>query len=168
MVIKSGDGTLYSSLSGIASDGPKKGARLQPEPTLVTNWGFWRKRYPQAVTFTMYEKFKPLELPTEVSQDSRKSRGPTDARLPAETMVLGVWDGKGARAYRLDDLEKIGVVHETIDGQPRVVLWYGPTKTAAAYHQPWGTSCLAGGAACTFRVDQVEHQATSFDKQLCP
>jgi Protein of unknown function (DUF3179) len=166
MVIKSGDGTLYSSLSGLAFEGPKNGARLQPEPTLVTNWGFWQKRYPQAVTFTMYDKFKPVELPTAVNNDSRKSRGPTDARLPAETMVLGVWDGKGARAYRLDDLEKVGVVHETIDDQPRLVLYYGPTKTAAAYHQPWGTSGLKGDAGWIFSVDQDEPEAPFVDKRL--
>jgi hypothetical protein len=166
MVIKGGDGTLYSSLSGIAIDGPKKGTRLQPEPTLVTDWGFWQKRYPQAVAFTMYDKFKPVEPPSEVSEDSRKSRGAIDPRLPAETMVLGVWDGKRARAYPLDILEKAGVVHETVDDQPRVVLWFAATKTAAAYHQPWGTSGLQGDAGWIFSVDRDEPAAPFVDKRL--
>jgi hypothetical protein len=113
MVMKSQDGTLYSGLTGIAFAGPKKGTRLQPEPTLVSDWGFWQKRYPQAVAFTMYDKYKPVDLPTEVNEDSRKSRTSPDKRLPADTVVLGVWDGKHARAYPLDALEKAGVVHET-------------------------------------------------------
>jgi hypothetical protein len=166
MVIKSGDGTLYSSLSGIAFDGPKKGTHIQPEPTFVTDWGFWRKRYPQVVAFTMFDKFKPVDLPTEVSDESRKSRGAIDGRLPAETMVLGVWDGNGARAYPLDVLEKAGVVHETFNGQPRLVLWYGPTKTAAAYHQPWGTSGLQRDAGWIFSVDRDEPAAPFVDKRL--
>jgi hypothetical protein len=166
MVIKSPDGTLYSGLSGIAFAGPRKGQRLQPEPTLVTDWGFWRKRYPQAVAFTMYDKYKPVELPTEVNAKSRKSRRPTDGRLPADNMVLGVWDGKRARAYPLDALAKAGVVHETVAGQPRLVLWYGPTKTAAAYRQPFGTSGLRGDAGWVFSVDRKEEAAPFVDKRL--
>src|SRR5947209_19885732 len=88
MVIKGQDGTLYSGLTGIAFDGPGTGNRLQPEPTLVTDWGFWQKRYPQTVAFTMYDKYKPIDLPTKVNEDSSKSRTPTDERLPADTMVL--------------------------------------------------------------------------------
>jgi hypothetical protein len=133
MVMKSADGTLYSSLTGLAFAGPKKGTRLEPRATLVTDWGFWHKRYPQALAYTMYDKYKPVELPTKVNEDSRKSRGPVDKRLPADTMVLGVWDGKHARAYPLDLLEKAGVVYDTANGQARVVFWYGPTRTAAAY-----------------------------------
>src|SRR5262245_24690736 len=107
MVIKSKkDGTLYSALTGIAFDGPRKGTRLEPRTTLVTDWGFWHERYPQALAYTMYDKYQPVELPTTVNEDSRKSRGPADPRLPADTMVLGVWDGKRARAYPLDALEK--------------------------------------------------------------
>jgi hypothetical protein len=166
MVMKSQNGTLYSGLTGIALDGPKKGNRLQPEPTLVSDWGFWQKRYPQAVAFTMYDKYKPVDLPTEVNEDSRKSRRPTDERLPADTMVLGVWDGKHARAYPLDALEKAGVVHETVDGQPRLVLWYGPTKTAAAYRQPFGTSGLKDDAGWVFSVDRKEEAAPFVDKRL--
>jgi len=166
MVIKGGDGTLYSSLSGIAFDGPKKGSRLQPEPTLVTDWGFWRQRYPQSVAYLMYDKYKPVVLPTEANEDSRRSRGLLDRRLPADTMVLGVWDGTGTRAYPLDELEKVGVVHETFNGQPRLVLWYGSTKSAAAYRQPWGTSGLQGDAGWVFSVDRTEPTAPFADRRL--
>src|SRR5262249_46652712 len=166
MVMKGPDGTLYSGLTGIAFEGPRQGTRLQPEPTLVSDWGFWQKRYPQAVAFTMYDKYKPVDLPTEVNEDSRKSPRTTDGRLPADTMVLGVWDGKQARAYPLDALEKAGVVHETVDGQPRLVLWYGPTRSAAAFRQPFGTSGLKGDAGWVFSVDRKEEAAPFVDKRL--
>jgi hypothetical protein len=165
MAIKSHDGTLYSSLTGIALDGPRRGNRLQPEPTLVTDWGFWQKRYPQAVAFTMYDKYKPVELLTHVNEDSRKSRGPVDDRLPADTMVLGVWDGKHARAYPLDALEKAGVIHDNANGQPRLIFWYGPTRTAAAYRQPWGTSGLQGDAGWVFSVDQKAEASPFTDRR---
>jgi hypothetical protein len=165
MVMKGKDGTVYSCLTGVAVEGPKKGTRLEPRPTLVNDWGFWHKRYPHAVAYTMYDKYKPVDLPTEVNEDSRKSRGPADGRLPTDTMVLGVWDGKQARAYPLDVLEKAGVIHDTANGQPRVVLWYGPTRTAAAYRQPWGTSGLKGDAGWIFSVDRKVEAAPFVDKR---
>src|SRR3984893_17460077 len=39
MVMKHKDGTLYSCLTGVAFEGPKKGTRLAPVPTLVSDWG---------------------------------------------------------------------------------------------------------------------------------
>jgi hypothetical protein len=177
MVMKSKDGTIYSSLTGIALDGPKKGNRLQPRPTLVSDWGFWHTRFPQSVTYFMYDKYQPIELPTEIHEDSRTSRGPADKRLPADTMVLGVWDGKHARAYPLDVLEKVsvmhdtatgdraGVIHDMANGQPRIVLWYGRTRTAAAYRQPWGTSGLQGDVGWIFSVDGKSAAAPFVDQR---
>jgi RNA polymerase sigma factor (sigma-70 family) len=133
MVMKGEDGTLYSCLTGKALQGPKHGHRLEPRATLVTDWAFWHNRYPQALAYTMFDRYQPVELPTEVNEDSRKSRGPADRRLPADTMVLGVWDGIQARAYPLDVLEKAGVLYDNVKDQARVVFWYGPTRTAAAY-----------------------------------
>jgi hypothetical protein len=166
MVMRGPDGTLYSALTGVAFAGPRKGGRLTPEPTLVSDWGFWNKRYPQAVAFTMYDRYKPVDLPTEVNEHSRKSRGAADARLPADTMVLGVWDGKHARAYPLDALEKAGMIHDTADGEPRLVLWYGATRTAAAYRQPWGTSGLRGDAGWVFSVDPKAEAAPFVEQRL--
>jgi hypothetical protein len=151
MVMKGADGTLYSCLTGVAFAGPKKGTRLEPRATLVSHWGFWQKRYPQAVAFTLFDKYQPLEMPTKGSEDSRKSRRPADGRLPADTMVLGVWDGKQARAYPLEALKKAGVVNEP----GRVVLWYEPTGTAAAYRLP-----TFGNWA--FRVDANKDKAAPF------
>jgi hypothetical protein len=133
MVMKHKDGTLYSCLTGVAFAGPKKGARLQPVPTLVSDWGFWLKRYPGGVAYKMFDKYKPVELPAKSNEASVKSRGPVDKRLSPDSPVLGVAHGKEVRAYPLDALEKAGWLEETIDGQDRVVLWYGPTRTAAAY-----------------------------------
>jgi len=165
MAMKSADGTFYSSLTGIAFDGPKKGNRLEPRPTLVSDWAFWQKRYPQAVAYTMHDEFKPVELPTIVHADSRKSRGTTDERLPADTPVLGVWDGKQARAYPIEALEKAGVIHDMAGGQPRLVLWYGPTRTASAFRQPFGTSGLVGDAGWVFRVDRQVAAAPFVDQR---
>src|SRR5215470_15246335 len=85
MVMESQDGTLYSCLSGIAFEGPGKGGRLRPEPTLLSDWGFWQKRYPAAVAFMMYDKYKPVELSSSPNEDSITTRGPLDPRLVPDT-----------------------------------------------------------------------------------
>jgi hypothetical protein len=133
MVMKDRDGTLYSCLSGTAFDGPRKGSRLQPIPTLVSDWGYWLEHYPHAVAYHMFEKYQPKELSAELSEDALRSRGPSDARLPQDQEVLGVADGNQARAYPLDVLAKTGFVQDRLNGQPCVVLWHGPTRSAAAY-----------------------------------
>ena len=81
----------------------------------------------------MFEKYQPVESPATPNADARKSRGPADDRLPDDAPVLGVSAGKGSRAYPLEAVAKTGLIREAVDGQERVVLWYGPTKTAAAY-----------------------------------
>jgi hypothetical protein len=133
MVMKEKEGTRYSCLTGIAFDGPKKGAKLKAIPTLVSDWGFWLERYPQAVAFHMFDKYQPVEVPETPHPDSILSRGKPDERLPTGALVLGVSEGKQERAYPLDSLEKAGLIAETVDGQPWVVLYYAPTRTAAAY-----------------------------------
>lgn len=133
MVMKHQDGTLVSCLSGLAFAGPKKGTRLAPVPTLVSDWGDWLKRYPNAVAYHMFDKYQPVELPAEPNADAVRSRGRPDSRLGAEQAVLGVWTGKTARAYPLARLAKQGFVAEELDGEPAVIFWEPATKTAAAY-----------------------------------
>ena len=164
-VLRGKDGTLYSGLTGIAFEGPKKGSRLRPEPTLVTDWGFWRKRYPASVAYMMYEKYQPLELPAAPNEDSAKTRGPPDPRLAPDAQVLGVWDGKRARAYPIDALAKAGVIHDEVGGTPRIVLWSAATKTAAAYRQPWGTSGIQGDAGWLFHIDPASEAAPFVDQR---
>jgi len=133
MVMSHKDGTLYSCLSGLAFEGPKKGTRLQPVPAVVSDWGWWLDKYPDAVAYHMFDKYKPVELPGGENADAVKSRVTPDPRLPAGDEVLGVWTGKAARAYPVAALEKGGIVADAAGGEPLVVLWEPKTRTASAY-----------------------------------
>jgi len=133
MVMKHKDGTLYSCLTGLAFEGPKKGERLKPVPSVVSDWGWWLEKYPNAVAYRMLDKYKPIELPAGENADSVKSRTKVDPKAEAESEVLGVWTGKSARAYPIATLEKSGFVKEEHDGEALVVLWEPKTKTASAY-----------------------------------
>jgi hypothetical protein len=153
MVMKHKDGSLYSCLTGIAFDGPNKGKRLEVIPTVVSDWGFWLKQYPGTVAYHMFDKYQPVELPMVPNADSQKSRPKLDERLPADTPVLGVFDGKTARAYPLAQLAKEGVIHDTVDNKVRVLLWHEPTRTAAAY---WPTAVAPEGKTAKPRGIRLE------------
>jgi len=134
MVMKKKDGTLYSCLTGIAFEGPKKGDRLKPVPTLVSDWGHWLDTYPQVVAYHMFDKYQSVELPSKIHSGSLKSRdGREDKTMAADARVFGVVVGETARAYPLEALTKTGLVHDVIDGAPCVLLWLEKTKTAAGY-----------------------------------
>lgn len=134
MVMKHKDGTLYSTLSGRAFAGPRKGDQLRAIPTITTNWGYWNAVYPKSVAYRMFEKYKPIELSKNEHADSLRSRGPADKRLDKHTEVIGVSHGGKTKAYPISVLEKAGgLIRDSVGGQPITVLWYAPTRTAAVY-----------------------------------
>jgi hypothetical protein len=133
MVMRHADGTLYSCLSGLAVDGPKKGTRLAPAPTLVSDWRFWLANYPQAVAYQMFDKYRAVDLPATDNPDSVRSRGVPDPRRTANERVFGVWTGTAAKAYPLSDLARAGLIVDDVGGGPLVVLWEPETKAVACY-----------------------------------
>ena len=166
MVMKHKDGTLFSCLSGIAFAGPRKGQRLVAVPTLVSDWGFWLKHYPQAVAYQMFDKYKPVELAAKPHPDSLKTRAVCDARLPADTAVLGVFANGEARAYPLAAVEKAGLIVERVGGSDRVILWQPSTRTAAAY-LPQATAPKKSGKRrdITLQLDRKDAGAPFVDKE---
>jgi intein/homing endonuclease len=133
MVLRHQDGTLYSALTGLAFEGPKKGTRLQATPSLVSDWGHWLEHYPNAVAYHMFDKYKPTELPVTEAADSVRSRVKPDQRLEPQTAILGVWTGKTARAYPISALATNGLLTDPVDGETLLVLWEPATHSAAAY-----------------------------------
>ena len=133
-VMRHKDGTLFSTLSGRAFEGPRKGERLKPIPTLATTWGYWNKSYPGSVAYRMFEKYQPVELSGQDNADSKKTRARTDQRLPGNAEVLGVSAAGIWKAYPLNSLPKDGgLIHDTLAGKDIAVFWYPATRTAVAY-----------------------------------
>jgi hypothetical protein len=134
MVMRHTDGTLFSTLSGVAFDGPRKGEQLKPIATLRTDWGHWQKAYPGSVAYRMFEKYQPVELPERHNSDSHRTRAAVDGRLAENADVLGVsMDGK-RKAYLLDAMpEGGGIVRDSIADTQIAIFWQPDTHTAVAY-----------------------------------
>lgn len=158
MVMKHKDGTLYSCLTGVAFDGPKKGMRLKSVPTLVSDWGVWLEKYPNAVAYHMFDKYQPSDLPTTENPDSVKSRGTLDPRLKADVEILGVWTDQVSRAYPVTAIEQSGLISDKLGDDSIVVLWEPQTKTASCYKpvasQPGKFKAPAPDATGESKVDE--------------
>lgn len=147
MVIKdTKDGTLYSALTGLAFEGPKKGQRLKSVPTVVNRWGWWLKHYPNAVAYQMSDKYKPVPLPKEANADSMKTRpAKTDSRLDPEELVVGIRLGDKTTAVSLASLKKLDLfgtfaVPQRIGDEVVYILFDTTTGACGVYkpiaHQP--------------------------------
>jgi len=164
MVMKHRDGTLYSCLSGLAFDGPRKGDVLKPIPTLETTWGHFSGAYPGGVAYHMFEKYRPVELPQGGNADSLATRGPADARLPALDQVIGITVGGTSRAYPIAALEKAGGLIADRIGDERVqVLWLREEGAGAAYSRAVEDSSPPQEA--TLSVDRARPAAPFIDRE---
>jgi hypothetical protein len=134
MVMRHADGTLFDCLTGVAFDGPRKGERLEPLPTLETDWGPWLKAHPGTVAYAMVARFQPRPLPQTQQQESRQTRPQPDPRLDPEERVFGLSLGGASAAWPLKGFGPGPAVrHVTLGGRPATILWDGRTRTAAAY-----------------------------------
>lgn len=140
MVIKdTKDGTLYSALTGLAFEGPKKGQRLKPVPTVVSRWGWWLEHYPNAVAYHMAEKYKPVPLPKEANADSLKTRPTkTDPRLKPEALVIGMRVGHKTAVFPVELLADLGYLGTValpgrVEDEEVVILFDNKTGACGAY-----------------------------------
>jgi hypothetical protein len=134
MVMRHTDGTLFDCLTGLAFDGPRKGERLTPLPTVESDWGPWLRANPGTVAYQMVSKFRPQPLPTSVLSESRKTRPEPDPRLDSEERVFGLAQGGESRAWPLRSFgERSGLKKSSVGGREALILWDARTRTAAAY-----------------------------------
>jgi Protein of unknown function (DUF3179) len=164
MVMRHKDGTLFSTLSGRAFDGPRKGEQLKPIATLRTNWGHWQRAYPGSVAYRMFEKYQPIELPKHDNADSKQTRGAIDRRLAENAVVLGVSiDGK-RKAYPLDAMPKGGgIIRDVLAGKEIAILWQPATRTVVAYATSLdGTQ---GANVDRLEFDSAEPDASFVDRE---
>ncbi len=134
MVIRHRDGTLFDCLTGRAFDGPRQGERLEPIPTIETDWGPWLKAQPGTVAYAMVPKFQPRPIPRSLPSESRATRPDPDPRLDLEERVFGLALGESSDAWPLKGFgEGPATRHVAVDGRAATILWDGRSRTAAAY-----------------------------------
>jgi hypothetical protein len=163
MVMRHQDGTLFDCLTGLAFDGPRKGERLVPIPTIETDWGPWLKANPGTVAYAMVAKFQPQSAPKSLLNESRTTRPDPDPRLDAEERVLGLTLAGDSRAWPLKSFgDRPDLRNVTLGATQAVILWDPRTRTAAAYAAE--TEAIAPEPV-TLAVDTGDPESPWVDKE---
>jgi hypothetical protein len=158
MVAQGPDGSLWSALTGIAFEGPKKGQRLTRLPSLTTTWGHWLMLHPESTAYDLFDgkKYPQAALPAEMTPEARESMGPVDGRLAPEKPVLGVEAGGRTMAFAIDPAVERACFRDQVGGQPVAVFWYGPTRSAIAFSERLGEQSL------TLHADGISPETAPF------
>jgi hypothetical protein len=163
MVMRHKDGTLFDCLTGLAFDGPRKGERLMPIPTLESDWGVWAQSNPGTVAYAMVSKFQPQSAPKSLLSESRQTRPAPDSRLDSEERVLGLAVGTTSAAWPIKSFGTLPEMRDvTIGDQKAVILWDPRTHTAATYAPAIEDKAAE---AVTLSVDGTAAEAPWVDKE---
>jgi hypothetical protein len=145
--------SLWSPFTGVALTGPMRGAVMERLPLSQCLWSEWLGMNPrtmvlyasQALRETRWKEFSPGSPGVPPGMRATLVR-PLDARLPHNTLVLGVENGPNARAYPLDALARIGPVLNDSLGGAEIVLRCRPgTLQALAFHRQVADRVLVFG-----------------------
>ncbi|MDP6442408.1 MAG: DUF3179 domain-containing protein, partial [Pirellulaceae bacterium] len=116
--------SLWSQLKQVAVAGEHVNDRLRMTPFEVSTWKTWREKHPETLVMSTQTGFgrnynvDPYDgyVDSPILMFPVK---PTDqkTRLPAKTLVLGVWTEKGAKAYPVKALRERGEWPDVVGGE---------------------------------------------------
>ena len=157
MLAKGPDGTVYSTLSGRAIEGPKKGTRLTRVPSLPTLWGHWLMLHPESTAYNLFDgaRYPVVPIPTNPHPAVSETLGKSDPRLEANHVVLGVELAEG-KAFPIDATQERLCFNDQVEGKRVTVFWYGPTRSGVVFE---GQS---NGRALSFRADEIAPETAPF------
>jgi hypothetical protein len=154
-------GSRWQQSSLEAISGPLQGAHLQLYPFLLTSWREWRRLHPDTLVLKplpgyadrIAEKNKMIR--EGLSGEGAAPDGVTyhDNRLKPRTMVLGVDVAGASKAFPLDALRTVRLVHDVIGGKRVLIVHQPSSDTTTAF------VARAGDKALTFSAANAEASA---------
>lgn len=132
--------TLWSQLLGQAMDGKLKGKMLNSIPSTMTDWKSWKEEFPDTTVAKLSRTSK--NYVTEFYKDKSK-------------FVLGINQGRKAKAWSFVTLSKTPVVNDLFDGQPLVVVFDSHSKSALTFSRSLDGQVLEFKLKGKQLVDQV-------------
>ena len=116
--------SLWVQATGTCIDGKFKGHQLATIPVTHTTWGRWRTLHPDTGVLA-----KPAELLERYREDVY---GALHERNETR-FGLAVFVGDRQKFYPLEELHGDPVVTDEIAGQPVLVVFHAPSRTAVAF-----------------------------------
>ena len=133
--------SLWAQMEGRAIVGARAGTRLTMLPANTVAFETWRAIHPGGKVLSRDTGFRrsygvnPYEEYDEPLLGPFLYRGALDPRRPPKERVVGLRIGTAARAYPWPSLARSNVVHDTVGGEPIVVLYQTGTLSALDHTQ---------------------------------
>lgn len=140
-------GSLWQHATGEGLAGPLKGQRLQILAGSLMTLESWRQMHPTSLVALPPEKWTgvvPLEFVKTVLEKATRSGAPPgltplDQRLAKTVPVIGLTYQGIARAYPLESLQKLEVIHDQLGDAP-VTLHYDASTQQVRLESPQSES----------------------------
>jgi len=127
-------GTIWSHLTGTASEGALAGSRLAPVPLPLMTWREWKRLHPSTMVLSPETQFSGYYRLVRLGAFNTQEATFGDSRLPSNALVVGVEVGGAFMGYPLETLRRAsGVVNSTLAGEPIVVLFSPSAQTGLAF-----------------------------------
>lgn len=129
--------SLFQQVTGEGIVGALAGERLTILPSRITSFDAFAEAHPGGAVLADDQGFgirygaNPYVGYSSRAEPYGFFQGEPDSRLPALERVVGVEVGDAHVAYAFSDLAEVGVVNDTVGGEPIAVFW-GDSDTADA------------------------------------
>ena len=116
--------SLWVQATGRCIDGKFKGEQLPTLPVTHTTWGEWRALHPQSLVLA-----KPSDMIAQYKLDSYEQF----YRRRGTKFGLAVFVDDQQKLYPIEQLRERRIVQDTFAGQPVLVIFHAPSRTAVAF-----------------------------------
>ena len=132
-------GSWWQQVSGEAIAGPLKGQRLRAVDHDELTFALWKQEQKNGRVLKPDPKIAQSDYPS-ADWEQRMARVPvasrnSDQTLPQRTLVVGVSNGRAARAYPIETLARQSPIIDDVGGTPIVVVLATDGKSARAFER---------------------------------
>lgn len=161
--------TLWSQMLGEGIKGAFRGERLDIIPSLMTSWADWKEQHPDTLVLSAVEMGRNEEvLDPYAGYYTGGGIGVTGWANPNELLdpkelVVGIEVGGTARGYPLGLIYEQGIVNDTLNTLPLVLVFDPALETATVYRAEAGDMKLSFTSATVSSLMQDEQTGTLWE-----
>ena len=126
-------GSIWTHLDGKAIQGPLTGKRMTMIPMPQMTWGEWRSSRPDTLMLSQDTPFAHQYRAVQIARYNQREAGFGDNRLASNALVIGVEVDGAFKGYPVDVIGRVGVVNDTLAGQPVVIVYDNVSQSGIAY-----------------------------------
>ena len=126
-------GSIWTHLDGKAIQGPMTGKRMSIIPLPQMTWEEWKKSRPDTLVLSPDTPFANRYRSVQTARYNQREAGFGDDRLASNALVIGVEVNDAFKGYPVDEVGSVGVVNDTLSGQPIVIVFDSAAQSGLAF-----------------------------------